>query len=184
MYKNLNPDKIFFTADLHCGHKNIIKYCDRPFNNINEMNQTLVNNWNDVVLEDDIVFVLGDFSYKMKSNDILHILKSLNGRKVLITGNHDYKGIMKKQYLKDEFELIIPLLEIGVNDSSKRLISLCHYAMLTWPQSNKNSWHLFGHSHGNLNGDLRLSNRQMDVGVDCNNYKPFTYQEIKNKLNE
>ena len=55
--------KTFFIADTHFGHKNIIKYCNRPFANIEEMNETLIENWNKAVSAEDAVYILGDFAY-------------------------------------------------------------------------------------------------------------------------
>lgn len=80
--------KIFFISDLHLGHENIIKYCDRPFANTEEMNTSLINNWNKTVGKDDKVFVLGDFALA-NSNNIIKWGRALNGHKVLIKGNHD-----------------------------------------------------------------------------------------------
>lgn len=80
--------KIFFIADLHLGHENIIKYCGRPFDSVRDMNVSLIDNWNAMISKEDKVFVLGDFALSNNQN-IIKWGKSLNGNKVLIRGNHD-----------------------------------------------------------------------------------------------
>ena len=88
-------DRIFFTADTHWGHRNIIKYCQRPFADVDEMNETLITNWNNSVGKDDIVFHLGDFAMG-GSADWSRLLDRLNGRIYLILGNHDMKTMLRK----------------------------------------------------------------------------------------
>ena len=73
----------WFTSDLHFGHKNIIKYANRPFANVEEMNAALIKNWNELVKPEDYVYVLGDVSF-MRMKDTLNILQQLNGKKGLI----------------------------------------------------------------------------------------------------
>ena len=81
---------IYFIADPHFQHKNIIKYCDRPFENINQMDQTLINNWNKTVKNDDEVYILGDLSNEnVVIYNLKNIVEQLNGKKYLVKGNHD-----------------------------------------------------------------------------------------------
>ena len=80
-------DRIFFTADTHWGHRNIIRYCQRPFVDVEEMNEALITNWNNTVGKDDIVFHLGDFAMG-GSAEWCRLLERLNGRIYLILGNH------------------------------------------------------------------------------------------------
>ena len=90
----------FFTADTHFGHKNIIKYCNRPFASLDEMNETLIENWNKVVSLEDTVYILGDFAYCSKTS-VEDFLKRLNGEKHLISGNHErgYFSAIRRQEL-------------------------------------------------------------------------------------
>lgn len=79
---------IYFISDTHFYHKNIIKYCNRPFNSVEEMNENLIKNWNEVILQDDTVYHLGDFALGNKELS-LNIVSKLNGQKFLVLGNHD-----------------------------------------------------------------------------------------------
>lgn len=79
---------VWFTSDLHFGHKNILKYCNRPWNTVEEMDQGLLDNWNSVVQEDDIVFDLGDFAFA-SSKRWKEILGRLRGKHYLVLGNHE-----------------------------------------------------------------------------------------------
>lgn len=80
-------NRYFVIADLHFGHNNIIKYCNRPFASVDEMNTELINNWNKTVGKDDTVFVCGDVALNKRL--CKEIIPLLNGRKILIMGNHD-----------------------------------------------------------------------------------------------
>ena len=80
--------KVFIIADTHFSHKNIIKYCNRPFSSVEEMNNVMLNNWNNTVGKNDLVIHLGDL-YLGKKSEAREFLPKLNGRKILIMGNHD-----------------------------------------------------------------------------------------------
>lgn len=80
--------KVFIISDTHFGHENIIKYCNRPFSSVEEMDQTMIKRWNETVSNNDIVIHLGDFSFYCKDKT-REIIKQLNGKKILIMGNHD-----------------------------------------------------------------------------------------------
>ncbi len=80
--------EIYVISDTHFNHKNIIDYCNRPFKDIDEMNNTIIYNWNRIVKKDDIVYHLGDFFLGSKF-DLKDIVDRLNGAIYLIRGNHD-----------------------------------------------------------------------------------------------
>jgi len=169
--------QIFFTSDHHFGHTNIIKFCNRPFENIEKMNETLIERWNEKINPNDEVYYLGDFGVTKDDTLIANILDRLNGTKYLITGNHEGPALnnrKKFKWVKDYFELKVrdPECENGV-----QRIVLFHYAMRVWRGDSRGTWHLYGHSHGNL-PDLadRLS---FDIGVDCHDYFPLSYDEVK-----
>jgi len=177
----MTKSKILFSADSHFFHDNIRKYSNRPFVNVSEMNEALVNNWNSVVTNDDIIYFLGDFAMG-NVEAAVEIYKRLNGKeKHLIIGNHD-----KDQRIIRMFTTAQQYKKIYVEDQK---IILMHYAMRVWDCSHHGSWKprggkdnpsimLHGHSHGSLQGN----NQSLDVGVDCWNYYPITLEQIEERL--
>jgi calcineurin-like phosphoesterase family protein len=171
---------VFFTSDTHFGHANIIKYANRPFNNIEEHDQALVDNWNAVVPEKGAqVFHLGDFLFKAS---LRHLMDQLNGQIHLIQGNHDKR--LFKGGGRDLFASLSPYKEVKVQppdeDAQPQMIVLCHYAFEVWNKSHYGSWHLHGHSHGTLptgNGKCRV-----DAGVDVWDYKPITFEQLQKHM--
>lgn len=155
---------IWITSDSHFGHANIIKYCNRPFSSVEEMDDLLILRWNMKVNRDDIVYHLGDFTLE-KSADTY--LDRLNGKILFIPGSHDYwlKKVDLHKY-KGKLE-ILPVYK-SIKVSGKRIV-MCHYPMASWEASAHGSIHLHGHSHGMME---HIPNR-LDVGVDCNYYWPF-----------
>ena len=160
---------IFFTADTHFGHTNIIKYCNRPYSSTEENDNQLIKNYNEVVGPKDIVYFLGDFCFK-KSHDFDYYFNQLNGQIHFIEGNHDRDA----QKNRNRFASYSKYREIKVDGIT---IVLCHYAFRVWNKSHHGSWHLYGHSHGSLPDDPHA--RSIDVGVDCHNYRPIEFNEIK-----
>ncbi|MBW4606355.1 MAG: metallophosphoesterase family protein [Hassallia sp. WJT32-NPBG1] len=167
---------IWFTSDTHFGHKNILKYTSRPFSSIEEMDEVLIENWNSKVASDDEVYHLGDVGL-YSPGKLRKILDKLNGKIYLIRGNHDESA----QTCKDRFEWIKDYYELLMPDSDgyqgKQLIILFHYAMRVWQASHYGSYHLYGHSHGELPDDP--NSLSFDVGVDCHNYAPINYDDVK-----
>lgn len=176
--------KVFFTSDMHFGHEGIIKFANRPYSNIEEMDNALINNWNNIVPADGLTFVLGDIGFCSKSK-IVNIFKQLNGTKILIRGNHDSN--YKDDILESIFEEIHDILYVRVLDnvSSKYVyMVLCHYPMLDWQGSFKGAWQIFGHLHTRELVEFdtlktKLFASQYDVGVDNNNFKPISFYELK-----
>ena len=177
--------KIFFTSDTHFAHGNIIKYCNRPFIGVSEMNRELINNWNSVVTDDDIVFHLGDFCFGSK-NQWKKFREKLNGKIYLIQGNHDRED----EIYCEGFESIDDIVQLGYYDEETEgwaTLILCHYCLTTWPGQWKGALHCFGHSHTSPNSKSQsdhdyISNRALpsyDVGVDNNNFTPISYEELK-----
>lgn len=162
---------IFVTADLHLGHTNIIKHCGRYFNNVNEMDETIINNWNSVIKQKDLVYIVGDFAWKTPDRYI----SKLNGKKILIRGNHDYK-FKKYYYLFQEVH------DILIRNINEQKVVFCHYKLTTWPGSNRGAYHLHGHSHGMLYEDPNIP--CCDIGVDVWNFIPVSWETIVLKLKE
>lgn len=169
---------IWFTADTHFGHGNILRYSHRPFAKAHEMDETLIQNWNSRVKPGDTVYHLGDVSLCAPARTA-EIIGRLNGTIHLIRGNHDKDTLLKKVGIR--FASINPILEIQIPDAEAplgtRFITLCHYAMRTWNKSHWRTWHLYGHSHGTLPDNPH--SLSFDVGVDCHNYTPLSYAEVK-----
>jgi len=163
----------WFTSDTHFGHANIIKYAKRPFSSVQEMDRTLVQNWNELVRDDDHVYHLGDFACGTSPAYVGRILEQLSGRKHLVLGNHD-KAIRRSDALREHFVWVRDVAEITLD---KQPITLHHYAMRVWNKSHYGAWQLYGHSHGNLPEEPHLL--AMDVGVDPRGMKPISFNEIK-----
>lgn len=186
--------KVFFTSDPHYGHRNIIKFCNRPYNNTKEMEQALIKNWNDVVSNNDIVFILGDIVWFEGRNNTKRILDQLKGKEIhIIPGNHDNRDNF--EYLSERFIIHDSIVTCYIKSDTKiQEIFLCHFPMATWPHHERSTIHLFGHIHSGPNcnnnavdvpgKDLLLKfGKCYDVGVDNNNYTPIELAEISNKLN-
>ena len=172
---------LFFTSDTHFSHENVIKYAKRPFANVDEMNETLIKNWNNTVTKQDIIYILGDVAFERDEDKLVWMLSRLNGEKHLIEGNHDDKMTAK---VKKQFQTISQLREIRVAapelEHKWQYITLCHYAMRVWNKSHYGAFHLFGHSHGTMPDDP--NSLSLDVGVDCWNYAPVSYAQIKERM--
>lgn len=167
---------IWFTADTHFNHENVIEFSKRPFANLEDMTRKFINKWNERVKPGDTVYHLGDFalSYGEKHRELINnLLADLNGQKWLIKGNHDRKEVTSNpRWVK-----VIDYHEIKVDlgGEHKQRIVMCHYAMRVWNQCHRGSWMLHGHSHGNLTD---IGGKTMDVGVDCHEYRPISLEEV------
>lgn len=135
--------KKFYIADWHYGHANIIPFDNRPFKNVEEMNKTLIDNWNKVVSKEDIVYVLGDMFWCTAENAV-PILDVLNGQKVLIKGNHDR---VHSSEFNSRFVKITEYLE--VKDEGKNVV-LCHYPIPCFKNHFYGWYHLYGHVHNSF----------------------------------
>lgn len=170
--------KYFTTSDLHFYHKNVIRYSNRPFDDVDEMNDTLILNWNSVVGPNDIVFNLGDFAFASE-NKTVDLFYQLNGKQYFIFGNHDnqIRKCKRQKKLIDDGKVLgfYDYLEFKYDE---HLICMSHYSMRTWNQQHRGALMLYGHSHGSLPG----LGRSMDVGVDTkelvSDYTPFSMDTI------
>jgi calcineurin-like phosphoesterase family protein len=153
--------KYWFVADEHYDHTAIIKYCNRPFDTVGEMNQIIIDNHNSVVSKEDVVIHAGDFTWG-NATRAKELIKQLSGNHVFLRGSHD-------KWLPRSYH------EIWEKRIDKQVIVVCHYAMRVWPRSHYNSWQLHGHSHGRL----KSIGKQYDVGVDNNNFYPVSSDAVK-----
>ncbi len=169
--------KLFFTSDHHFGHANIINLCNRPFKDVNEMNTVLIQRWNDKINPEDEVYHLGDFGMTKDTEHIANILDQLNGTIYLITGNHEGAALSNRKkfrWIKDYYELKVK--DTDCKNGVQRII-LFHYAMRVWRGDYRGTWQLYGHSHGNLPDKEDLL--AFDIGVDCHDFYPLSYDEVK-----
>jgi len=149
---------IFLIADTHFDHKNIIEYCNRPFDSVEEMNQAIINNWNSTVSEKDLIFHLGDFAF-CNADRRRELADRLKGNIVLIKGNHDKATVTHYESLGFA---VYDILVIGEYILSHRPV-----------KSNKINIH--GHKHNlSLN-----SNSHFCVSVEQTGYSPMLFNEIK-----
>ena len=147
---------IFFTADLHLGHANIIKHCCRPFKTVEEMDEHLISTWNSHVRQNDTVHILGDLIFRSAESPE-HYLDRLRGKKHLILGNHD-KDWIKKTDLTKFFVTVERFAEIS---DGQHKMTLCHYPLMSWNHMAKGSYMIHGHIHNNREGSYFPFLRQM-----------------------
>jgi calcineurin-like phosphoesterase family protein len=181
--------KYFFTSDTHFGHSNIIKYSNRPFNHVDDMDQHLIQQINQYVGPDDVLWHLGDFSMyshsKNRDNRYYDQCKryrdQIKCRNVnIVWGNHDDTSI------RDLFNEACFLKELRV--TKDQMFVLCHYAMAIWNKSHRGAIHLYGHSHSMAEPWLDKNmpgRRSIDVGVDyafkvLKSYRPWSFKELMN----
>lgn len=166
---------LFFTADEHYGHRNIITYCKRPFSDVIEMREKLIalHNYTVPNVKDSVTVHLGDMFWDtVSAEEAISIVSRLNGKHTFIRGNHGNK--LFDRGLLDEY--FISIADVKMLHVGERKIWISHYAHRVWPDSHKGAYHLFGHSHGELSVQ---HGRSLDVGVDVHNFKPLSFDEIE-----
>lgn len=170
----IDKSKLFFTSDTHFYHTNILKYCNRPFSTVEDMNEAIINRWNSVIPKDGIVIHCGDFSF-CTPKKTKEIIDRLNGTIILVCGNHDNKNNINLNGVC-LFKYVESMINIVVNDSEanggKQYITCCHYPMDSYYNSMYGAWMIYGHCHGTHEKDL-------DVGVDSHDFYPWSYNEVK-----
>lgn len=156
--------KSFFTSDTHFFHEKVIAYENRPFSSVEEMNETLIKNWNEAVSPGDLVYFLGDFGIgsieKLKS-----LCDRLKGKKIAIRGNHD--GTYSKLY-KIGMNVVVDEATIKVGP---HLVTLRHY-----PPESTDRFVIHGHVHGKK--PFQLIDKSLNVSVEVTGYKPVSEKTI------
>ena len=189
--------RTFVTSDLHFFHRNIIDYSNRPYRDANgdpdvdAMNEGIISNWNEVVSDGDRVYIIGDVSMggKAKAPALAECLRRLNGDKYLVPGNHD-TWILDSEECMKELTLLPAIYELKVSDDTlpkkgnqiaRQTIVLCHYSMRVWHKNGRGAWHLFGHSHGTMDG----IGKSFDIGFDgpYSNHRPMSYEQVREIMN-
>ncbi len=170
---------IYYTADLHFFHKNILNYCPisrGQCNNVEEMNETIISVFNSKVYKDDILYILGDFAFAniQKSISILERINCTNLH--LIIGNHDHKLIKNPEFTK-HFQQVLPYHEIRIDN---QFIIMSHYPILSWNGMERGSIHLHGHTHNTL----KYHDKALDVGIDGRtDLSPWEHSEVIDFVN-
>jgi len=167
----------WFTSDTHFGHTNILKYCGRPFETVEAMDEALITGWNERVKPGDLVYHLGDFAL-VRPDQVQGYVKRLHGQIQLIHGNHD-------RFLKDKkrdfgFSWIGPYKEIKIDGQA---IVLCHYPFVTWRSSYRGSWALHGHTH-QRDPISDPTVKRMNVGVDAWAFRPVSFEEVVKEMSK
>lgn len=168
---------IYFTADTHFNHRKCLElFRVGRFASMEEMNETMIDRWNSRIKRSDRVYHLGDFALG-RQEDAKNILDCLNGQIYLIRGNHE--AAVEGTRCRDRFVWIKDYHCMKVGEQK---IVLCHYAFRTWNCMHYGSWNLHGHSHGSL-PEIKGS-RSLDVGVDCWDFYPVNFYEVRTKMIE
>ena len=168
MYR-FSIDEVFFASDTHFKHRGILRYqANRKFDTVEDMNEALISNWNEVVPVGATVIHAGDFAFASK-NRIREFRERLNGKIILLKGNHDHfkdvEGI---------FEVVKSDLTFMVGDQK---IHAMHYPMASWEDAEEGSWMLHGHYHGDPVDSTMY--KRMDIGVDTHpRLRPYSYYEV------
>lgn len=157
-------------SDLHFDHSKILEYCQRPFETVDEMNEVLIKNWNSVINQDDIVYVLGDFCFGNKTR-ISEIVNLLNGRKILVLGNHD--RLTKTAYYEAGFETV----------TKSPLLVDADFILSHHPLSGDlgKFYNIHGHRH-KLPTEQQISPKHFDIGVDDHNFFPHKLETVEKTL--
>ena len=165
---------IYFTSDHHFGHKAIIEYCGRPYDNADHMDAALIAAWNETVNPRDLVYHLGDFTLGGRAA-ALRYFRQLNGVIRVVPANHDRRWAEAKgAYVSASGERVRLLPPLYTLKTQQAIVVLCHYSMRVWDRSHHGSIHLYGHSHGKL-PEL---GRSTDVGVDAVGIHPISLAQI------
>lgn len=170
--------KIYYIADMHFGHKNIMKHSRRPFDTVEEMDQTILSNINSTITNNDTLYILGDVA--MDTKIAISYLKRMKGRKILVEGNHDKKLV---NALRREGGNVVDGIHkyMEIKDNGRKVI-LFHYPIAEWNGFFHNSYHVFGHIHNNNKNpvyDYMLKQKNaFNAGVDETDFMPRTLDEL------
>lgn len=163
---------IYFTSDLHLGQKGINYVHQRPFDDVETMNEEIITNYNRVITDEDTVYIIGDLCNGVSVAQANELIRQLNGKKILIRGNHD------KQYDESLFEEICDYKILFYRGFS---FVLMHYPIMDWYKKSKGSIHIHGHLHSDRRYNLtnrKKGLRRYDCGVDANSYAPVSILQI------
>lgn len=166
---------IYYISDLHFYHSNIIKMCNRPFIDVDLMNQIIIDNWNITITNNDIIYFLGDFAYKCNQEQATNFLKQLNGEKYFIKGNHDKTTWLNK--IKEQ-KLIEDWYDYKEINDNGRMVILCHYPIYSWNGLYHGSYHLYGHVHEKTVTNADWQKNRFNVSCEVLDYTPKTLDQL------
>ena len=170
----------YYISDTHLGHSNIINLDDRPFDNVQNMDEAIMSLWNETVSANDDVYMLGDLCFR-NSKPADWYLSRLSGHKHLIIGNHDGELLRNKNALK-MFDSVNSMLHIKDMLDGKTIDAiLCHYPLIEWDGYYKGWYHIFGHIHSAMNKSGKIMAKEpkaLNAGCMINNYMPVTFKEL------
>lgn len=167
--------KIYFTADPHFFHENIIKYCNRPFENVKEMNDYIVKQWNSVIQKDDVVWLLGDLALNCTKDEAKSVIEKLHGNIKIVLGNHDhwpmsfYQSLSNVSYVS-KYPVII-----------QDFFILSHTPMFV--SNNAPYFNIFGHVHNNPEFTTETEH-SLCVSMERWDYKPIQCEALKEYLDK
>ena len=167
----------FFTSDTHFGHQAIIRFSRRPYQTAKEMNEDLVKRWNSRISSGDTVYHLGDLGFHSEPEELNPILEQLNGKIIVIQGNHDRDPDLQSFAYWRIYEFH-DFLERPIDGQH---ITFCHYPLMEWDHSFRGSWMLHGHSH---NQWPQTKYKRLDVGVDGHDMYPWSFDEIREVMSK
>jgi calcineurin-like phosphoesterase family protein len=167
---------MLFTSDYHLDHHNIMKHCNRPFNTVDAMNDTIIRNVTGALRKGDKLYFLGDLSMKKKETamDLLDTLHAMGVITHIIRGNHD--GCWEDKILLKYVKSVSLYKSIRIEEQE---IFLCHYPMITWNKSHYGSWLLYGHHHSDIIDKQFPDGKMMNVSVDQNKFMPVSFQQVQ-----
>ena len=167
---------VYYTSDLHFGHRKVIEMDGRPFETIEEMDETLIRLWNERVTDEDDVYIVGDFAYHNEYTATWY-LRRLMGRKHLIIGNHDHHTIEDPKAMEC-FTLVDKMMRIMDRDRS---VSLCHFPVAEWNGKRRGGYHVHGHIHcrrDEVYEFMSQYDKALNAGCMINGYRPVTLDEL------
>lgn len=179
----------YFSSDWHLGHANIIKYDNRPFKTVDEMDAAIIKNICSTLKAGDALYFLGDFAFVRDANRLEELMKTFAwtaANLYFIKGNHDGRDTIRLYekygtYLGEQKK--IKILDEDAQDGKQEIV-LNHYRMDVWDKSHHGSWHLHGHSHHTL--PERPTARCIDIGINGKgyDYHPLSYEQVKKYMKE
>ncbi len=165
----------FYIGDLHFGHKSVIDFDHRPYADVEEMDQALIQLWNSQVSAKDQVYIIGDFAFRNEKPEEWY-LSQLSGNKHLVIGNHDRK-LLKNNTAMSYFASVDKMMHVTDN---ARQICLCHFPIVDWYGMYRGSWHIYGHIHNSSIAApyLKKLERALNASACVNHYLPCSFDAL------